>query len=30
MVGLPTENDDDIKGIVSLVKKIRDISKKET
>ena len=28
MVGLPTENDDDIKGIVSLVKKIRDISKK--
>ncbi len=30
MVGLPTENDDDIKGIVSLVKKIRDISKKGT
>jgi radical SAM family uncharacterized protein len=28
MVGLPTETDDDIKGIVSLVKKIRDISKK--
>ena len=28
MVGLPTENEDDIKGIVSLVKKIRDLSKK--
>ena len=28
MVGLPTEDDDDIKGIVSLVKKIRDLSKK--
>lgn len=28
MVGLPTENDDDIKGIVNLVKKIRGISKK--
>lgn len=28
MVGLPTEDDDDIKGIVCLVKKIRDISKK--
>ncbi|MCX5717573.1 MAG: radical SAM protein [Nitrospirae bacterium] len=28
MVGLPTENGDDIKGMVSLVKKIRDISKK--
>ena len=30
MVGLPTENDDDIKGIVSLAKKIRDLSKKGT
>ena len=30
MAGLPTENDDDIKGIVSLVKKIRAISKKGT
>jgi radical SAM superfamily enzyme YgiQ (UPF0313 family) len=28
MVGLPTENGDDIKGMVSLVKKIRDLSKK--
>jgi len=28
MVGLPTETDEDIRGIVSLVKKIRDISKK--
>ena len=28
MAGLPTENDDDIKGIVTLVKKIRGISKK--
>ena len=30
MVGLPTENDDAIKGIVRLVKKIRDMSKKGT
>jgi len=28
MAGLPTESDDDIKGIISLVKKIRDISKR--
>lgn len=28
MVGLPTETDEDIKGIADLVKKIRDISKK--
>jgi len=28
MVGLPTEREDDIKGIISLVKKIRDISKR--
>jgi len=28
MVGLPTENDDDIKGLISLVRKIRGLSKK--